>query len=467
MTTEQPKQESPFNFPTGAPRQLSGRSWTIIGIVFLIFVMFNRILALYTDWRWFQSINLSQIFTTEFSTKIIAFLIAAAVFIILFMINIAVARWQVKRNTIFFSDDSIVAQKMVSIVSWVVAGLLGWLVGSTASGSWLTILEYIKQVPFGISDPFFGLDVSFYIFTLPLMKFAQGWLVIVLFLSLFGAAGIYLLEQRNNLEEGRLVLLPHAQLHLSIIGALIFATFAWGHWLDAFGLLYSDRGVVFGASYTDINVVLPILRVMMGTLKEAWGPVTDLYPTVENKESSPNVVQIVAQNEIVVMVVMEIIIGHSSGMMNICYPVIALEPVLPKLASRDLMLNETSSKKSRNQELQVLLGGAQVQVEADLGEAELTLNEVLELSLGDIVRLKSPANDIVTLNIDGKERFRGEIGLRRFRKSVQITEVIDTEKDAVKRALKDFESKRKEKISSAKEIIEVEEEDFFDEEDEA
>jgi flagellar motor switch protein FliM len=178
-------------------------------------------------------------------------------------------------------------------------------------------------------------------------------------------------------------------------------------------------------------------------------------------------VQIVAQNDIVVMVVMEIIIGHSSGMINICYPVIALEPVLPKLASRDLMLNETSSKKSRNQELHVLLGGAQVQVEADLGFAELSLGEILELSLGDIVRLKAPANDIVTLNIDGKERFRGEIGLRRFRKSVQITEIIDTEKDAVKRALKDLEMKRKEKLSSAKEIIDVVEDDYFDDEEEA
>lgn len=222
--------------------------------------------------------------------------------------------------------------------------------------------------------------------------------------------------------------------------------------------------------FSDIELSLfeTILRVMMGTLKEAWGPVTDIYPTVENKESSPNVVQIVAQNEIVVMVVMEIIIGHSSGMMNICYPVIALEPVLPKLASRDLMLNETSSKKSRNQELQVLLGGAQVVVEANLGEAELNLREVLELSLGDIIRLKNPADDTVTLSIDGKERFRGEIGLRRFRKSVQVSEVIDTEKDAVKRALKDFEAKRKQKISSAKEIIDVKnDDDFFDEEDEA
>ncbi len=207
--------------------------------------------------------------------------------------------------------------------------------------------------------------------------------------------------------------------------------------------------------FSDIELSLfeTILRVMMATLREAWGPVTDLYPQVESKESSPNVVQIVAQNEIVVMVVMEIIIGHSSGMMNICYPVIALEPILPKLASRDLMLNETSSKKSRNQELQVLLGGAHVNVDVNLGSAELSLTELLDLKEGDIIRLNVPADDTVHVSVDGKERFIGQMGLRRFRKSVQITSVIDTEKDAVKRALKEFEIKRKARISGAKEII--------------
>jgi flagellar motor switch protein FliM len=201
---------------------------------------------------------------------------------------------------------------------------------------------------------------------------------------------------------------------------------------------------------------------MMNTLKLAWQPASEIYPAVESKESSPNVVQIVAQNEIVVMVVMEIIIGHSSGMMNICYPVIALEPVLPKLASRDLMLNETNSKKSRNQELKVLIGGAQVNVEADLGEAELSLGDILELSEGDIIRLNNAGDDIVKLRVDGKERFKGEIGLRRFRKSIQITEVIDTEKDAVKRALKRFEDERYDKISGAKNIIDDNSEEVDD-----
>jgi flagellar motor switch protein FliM len=221
--------------------------------------------------------------------------------------------------------------------------------------------------------------------------------------------------------------------------------------------LLGGKGEPFDASreFSDIELSLfeTILRVMMSTLKEAWGPVMEIYPTVESKESSPNVVQIVAQNEIVVMVVMEIIIGHSSGMMNICYPVISLEPILPKLASRDLMLNETSTKKSRNTELQVLLGGAKVNVEANLGNAELTMKDVLDLHIGDIVRLSSAADDIVTVSIDGKERFRGEIGLRRFRKSIQISEVIDTEKDAVKRALENFENLRHEKISGVRDLV--------------
>ncbi|MBA3027095.1 MAG: flagellar motor switch protein FliM [Sulfurimonas sp.] len=234
--------------------------------------------------------------------------------------------------------------------------------------------------------------------------------------------------------------------------------------------LLGGKGEPFDASreFSDIELSLfeTILRVMMSTLKEAWGPVMEVYPTIESKESSPNVVQIVAQNEIVVMVVMEIIIGHSSGMMNICYPVISLEPVLPKLASRDLMLNETSSKKSRNTELQVLLGGAKVNVEANLGSAELTMGDVLELQVGDVIRLSAPADDIVTLSVDGKERFRGEIGLRRFRKSIQLTQVIETEKDAVKRALESFESLRQEKISGAKDFIhdgEYQNEEYLDE----
>ncbi len=198
----------------------------------------------------------------------------------------------------------------------------------------------------------------------------------------------------------------------------------------------------------ELNLLDAILRIIMSRLKEAWAPITDMYPNVETKESSPNVVQIVSQNEIVIMVVMEIIIGNSSGMINLCYPVIHLEPILSRLANRDIMLGETSAKKSRNKELNALIGRAEVFTEAILGKTELSVGELLDLEKGDIIRLDRPADDHAIISIDKKDLFLGEIGLHRFRKSIKIEQLIRTDKDEIKNVLEELENKRREKVSS-------------------
>ncbi|MDD3323669.1 MAG: flagellar motor switch protein FliM [Sulfurospirillaceae bacterium] len=199
----------------------------------------------------------------------------------------------------------------------------------------------------------------------------------------------------------------------------------------------------------ELNLLDAILRIVMQRLKEAWAPITDMYPTVETKESSPNVVQIVSQNEIVIMVVMEIIIGNSSGMINLCYPVIYLEPILSRLANRDIMLGETSAKKSRNKELNALIGRAEVFNEAVIGKAELSVAEFLDLKKGDIIRLDRSADDHAIVVIDNKDLFLAEIGLHRFRKSIKIQKLIKTDKDDIKSALEKLENFRQSKIASA------------------
>jgi len=209
-------------------------------------------------------------------------------------------------------------------------------------------------------------------------------------------------------------------------------------------------GMPFDANreFTDIelNLLDQILRVITQNMKEVWSPIMELYPVIEAKESSPNVVQIVAQNEIVIMVVMEIIIGQTSGMMNICYPVISIESLLPKLASRDLMLSETSSRKSRNKELRALLRGARIELEAVLGYANLSMKEILDLQEGDIIKLDRPADDTVVVKVDGREKFVAEFGIRRYRKSIKIKEKLKTEHDEVKEILEMLEMKRKQKL---------------------
>ncbi|RDU56550.1 flagellar motor switch protein FliM [Helicobacter sp. MIT 99-5507] len=205
--------------------------------------------------------------------------------------------------------------------------------------------------------------------------------------------------------------------------------------------------------FSDIELSLldTILRHIMQNLKEAWAPITEIFPSIDAKESSPSVIQIVAQNEIVIMVVMEIIIGHSNGMMNICYPVISLESILSRLASRDFMLSETSSKKSRNKELQVLIGGAVVNVSAILGSARLSMKEILDLKAGDIIRLDRVADDMVVVNIDDRDKYIGEIGLQRYRKTIKIKDVITTEKDKVREVLEMLENNRKHRAENIKE----------------
>ena len=216
--------------------------------------------------------------------------------------------------------------------------------------------------------------------------------------------------------------------------------------------LLGGNGEGFEASreLTDIavNLLDAILRRMMQRLKESWSMITDMYPNVEAKESSPNVVQIVSQNEIVIMVVMEIIVGNSSGMINICYPVIYLEPILSRLANRDIMLGETSAKKSRNKELKTLIGRAEVLYEAILGKSVVSVNEFLNLKEGDILRLDRSANDKAIVTIDKKEVFLAEVGLHRFRKSIRIEELIRSDKDEIKNILEQYEEERKAKLMS-------------------
>lgn len=247
------------------------RFWTIAILLFIVYLVARFGVGLYTDLLWFQHVQYDSVFLTSLWARIGVGLAVAAIFAVVFWINVFIARWQSVRNVLFFSEETLVAQKYIIWAIWGVGLLLAWLVGTAASTNWLLFLQYLNQHSFNLADPIFGMDVGFYIFSLPLYHFVQTWLVIVLFLSLFGALGIYALAQRNNLMEGKIIVLPHVQLHLSILGALIFLSFALGHRLDLFDLLYSPRGVAFGASYTDVNVSMPALWTMVAVAIAAAG----------------------------------------------------------------------------------------------------------------------------------------------------------------------------------------------------
>lgn len=203
----------------------------------------------------------------------------------------------------------------------------------------------------------------------------------------------------------------------------------------------------------ELNLIETILRLIMSKLKDAWTGVTDLYPLVESKESSPNVVQIVAQNEIVIMIVLEITIGETSGMINLAYPVIYLEPILSKLANKDIMLGETSAKKSRNDELRALIKRADIVYEGILGDTTLNIKDLLSLEKGSIIRLDRPASDSAIMTIDKKEVFEAQMGVHRHHKTLKINKVIKNDKDEIKEILQKYEQQKLERLEKIKKEV--------------
>ncbi len=200
----------------------------------------------------------------------------------------------------------------------------------------------------------------------------------------------------------------------------------------------------------ELNLLDSVLRIIMSKLKEAWSSILEIYPVVESKESSPNVIQIVAQNEIVIMVILEFVIGNSKGMINIAYPVIYLESILSRLASKDIMINETSSRKSRNSELKELVKRADILNEAILGDTKLSVKSILELEVGHIIRLDRAADNTAILSIDKKDIFLADIGLHRFRKTLKIIKPIKSDKDEIKEILAKYEKERFDKVKKIK-----------------
>ena len=144
-----------------------------------------------------------------------------------------------------------------------VALVAGLLVAAGEVGDWDLVLRYIHQVPYGQTDPQFGKDIGFYLFSLPAYVALKNWMVLILLLCATMAGAVYILHGEINLDS-RLWRVSAAMGHASALLGLYFAVKAWSYALDRYLLLYNDNGVVVGAGYTDVHVELPILWLLIG-----------------------------------------------------------------------------------------------------------------------------------------------------------------------------------------------------------
>jgi uncharacterized membrane protein (UPF0182 family) len=125
------------------------------------------------------------------------------------------------------------------------------------------MIRFRNAGAFGVTEPLFGRDVGFYVFTYPLLVGIFGFLTVVLSVTMASVAGVYVISRGARLTPRGFVITPWAKGHLLGLGAAFLLLKTWGYSLDAFGLLFSSGGVSFGASYADVSARLPALYVMI------------------------------------------------------------------------------------------------------------------------------------------------------------------------------------------------------------
>jgi uncharacterized membrane protein (UPF0182 family) len=145
----------------------------------------------------------------------------------------------------------------------IVALLLGFLIGSPAAAQWQDWSLFRNSVPFGVVDPLFSQDVSFYLMQLPFIEFVVDWSFAALIMVTLVTAGVHALNGGIRMQiQGRKVT-PLAKVHLSVLFAVLSVVRAVDYWFSRYNLTRSTRSVVQGATYTDVNAQLPATQLMI------------------------------------------------------------------------------------------------------------------------------------------------------------------------------------------------------------
>ena len=174
----------------------------------------------------------------------------------------------------------------------------------------------------------------------------------------------------------------------------------------------------------EMNIIDGVLRLAMRDLRSAWNPIIDLDLYIEDKGTKAQMFQIVSPGEAVIAIQLELKIGDNSGTMNICIP----SRVLKQLRSKfDQQWNVRRQKTYGNEEKRIMDIMKQVPIllTSEIRDSILTVDDLLKLSVGDVIELKERVEDPVFLCAVGIPKYNGKIVLRRGKKAFEILEKIE------------------------------------------
>src|SRR6476620_9496513 len=223
---------------------------------------------LWTEVLWFDSVGFERVFTTELTTKIVLFVLGglltaalvASSMVIAYRTRPVYAPVSPEQQNLDHYREMLDPVRRLGTIA--VPAILGLFAGSAAAGQWQTFLLWANQVPFGKTDPQFGFDIGFFVFTLPWLRFLVGFLTMALVLAALTAALTHYVYGGRRLQARGERTTTAARVHLSVLLAALVLLRAGSYWLDRYSLTVEDSRLITGITYTDAHAVMPTKAIL-------------------------------------------------------------------------------------------------------------------------------------------------------------------------------------------------------------
>ena len=243
------------------PNRGGGKFFIVVAAVLALIAVGAIGKGIYTEWLWFGTLGFQSVYGKILGTRVLLFAVSFAVFAALFAGNILLATRLSPRGAAA-SPAGAMAPFLQRLSKAAVVGITAFLslmFGLAAQANWETVLRFTNGQAFGSADPVFFRDAGFYVFTLPFLSFVRGWLLTAVVFSVI--AVVYVISystQRRAFDNSRKVL-----VHVGSLVIAIAALAAMSYWLGIWELVYSPRGAVFGAGYTDMTTQVPAQWILL------------------------------------------------------------------------------------------------------------------------------------------------------------------------------------------------------------
>jgi uncharacterized membrane protein (UPF0182 family) len=248
-----------------------GRLWLVVAIIVLVVIIasLRTIATFYTDYLWFGSVHLGEVWRKTLAVKAELFFGFAAIFFVVMWVNLAVVDRLAPRELALGPEDELVRryqQHMAPralLVRSLVSAVVALIAASGVIGQWRNFLLFMNGGSFASSDPQFHKNVGFFVFELPFLSFLVSWAFVSLVVVAIFMIIAHYLNGGIRVQSGAPSVAPQVKVHVSVLLACMALVKAFGYVLARYNLDLSQNGYVQGATYTDVHARMPALTLLI------------------------------------------------------------------------------------------------------------------------------------------------------------------------------------------------------------